>query len=653
MDKLILHKRIENLSSKQRQLLKQQLKQLKQEENISKEKTQLVAYVQGRDYVDTEGLKDYIKERLPDYMIPTHVVEVDEFPRLPNGKIDQKTLSELHDLTGSDNAEYRAATNEIEQQLVTIWENILDFSPIGIHENFFEIGGDSILSIQIVAKAREAGIILSANQLFEHQTIAELALFAQVEVKDTKIEHIIETGEVSLNPIQRWFFEKHQNASQFWNQGVYWTPVKNISSNIAKKATQLLIEKHDALRLSFDKQKDNWIATVNHPNDLSPFETYNVQKESNETITNKILAKEQEKFNLSKPILFKSIYIEKGEQTNNGVIFLAHHLLVDAVSWSIILKDFSEICQALIRNEEVKLLSNSSSFKEWTNSINSFAQNEAVQDLSFWKEQITYPLQLPTDFEIDGIIEEQSIQKITLNFDTITTIQLLKDTSTAYSTTPNDLIIVALLQTLRDWTKKEKLTLGFEKHGREAIQETINVSNTVGWFTSYFPLAFHLGNEGKLEDDIKLTKERLRKIPLGGVSYGALRYLNQEISKNKILDYQPSIVFNYLGNMDLTNNHNGENIEILEKGLRAKNSERHYLLELNSYILNDQLTVVWNYSNNCFLPKTIEEQTTKFEKHLKNIIEHCIQMDNVEYTPSDFPEADLSQDDLDSLMNLF
>ncbi len=182
MQKEELHNRILKLSTLQRQLLKVRLEAI-QASDTQKGKTQLTAYVQAEDFIDEHKLRNHVKEHLPDYMVPSRFVLIEAFPTLPNGKIDRRSLAEIGSDATEESSKVGTPKTELEQKLAAIWEEILGFSPIGIHDNFFEIGGDSILSIQITSKARLEGIQIEAGQLFEHQSIADLASVVQLKVK--------------------------------------------------------------------------------------------------------------------------------------------------------------------------------------------------------------------------------------------------------------------------------------------------------------------------------------------------------------------------------------------------------------------------------------------------------------------------------------
>lgn len=218
MNKENIHNRILNLSDRQRRLLKEKLAAIPQSEK-DEEKGQLTAYVLADDFTSVSELRSHVKERLPEYMVPANFVLIDEFPLLPNGKIDQKALASLKAESEENTSDFEAPKTEIEQKLAAIWESILGFSPIGIHDNFFEVGGDSILSIQITSKARREGIILEPNQIFEFQTISELSAVVQSE-----------TNEES--EIQKDQSENGEEASDFSESGLNQSDLDELLSQL-------------------------------------------------------------------------------------------------------------------------------------------------------------------------------------------------------------------------------------------------------------------------------------------------------------------------------------------------------------------------------------------------------------------------------------
>ncbi len=640
--------RVKNLSSSQRGLL---AKQIGAKGRVKMDSVRsLVAYLTSDKVFETKVLQEALRSRLPEYMIPSKFVLLDKFPRLPNGKIDSKSLSvpieKENRLVESVNT---ISKTETEKQLIEIWEKVLDFAPIRVDDNFFEIGGDSILSIQIVAKARKLGIVLAPNQLFEHQTVSELARFAKTETED--IDEETSVGDVQLLPIQYWFFEEHKNAPHHWNQALTFKPPESFDFEILRKSVGQLASHHNALRLSFVKEGEEWTSAISdreysdscHLTDLTDVSSDEIEK-----VIELRSAEWQASLNLSNSALFQAIFFDCGEKSKNRLLFIAHHLIVDSVSWGILIEDLETIYRQLENDETVSLSSKTKSYKKWGEHLIELAKtDELSSELEFWESQIVGVDSVPTDFERELPYFVESVRIVESIVDKNTTDNLLLRSNKAYGTNTDEILITALMRALEKWKGIKNVCLGLEKHGRETGKSTLDLSNTVGWFTTYFPVRFEIQNSEDLKMSIVSTKETLRQIPNKGLGYGVLRYLRGENQ----LSQQPAVIFNYLGKQESLRS------EVLGKGNWTRNAahspkaERYNLFGINAFIEDGELHTVFDFSDEIYKTETIESLMWLFEKELRRIIEHCGNQESAEYTPSDFAEADLNQDDLDNLIS--
>ena len=713
-----LEDRIKALSPLAKQLLLTKVKETlsaKRVENTNNQRKKIVAYIKPNNNFSLDILKENLKSKLPDYMVPSQFVTVQTMPLLPNGKIDRHQLQKTEiktdtkktvtsantleqklikiweetlgfapinkndnffeiggdsilsiqiiakakkqgiDLKANDLFEHQTIeelalfakapenTSNTAQKLIKIWEETLGFAPINKNDNFFEIGGDSILSIQIIAKAKKEGIILKANDLFEHQTIAELALFSKKESQE-KIAAIV-SGTVPLSPIQHWFFEDHKNAPNYWNQGVQLNNLpKNTEEQIAKVCNHLITQ-HDALRARFIFTNNTWKQEINTPEQICALEYVDfseIAADNHSSEIEKHTQRIQNAFNLSKGSLFKCIYFKN----TNGKDFcrlIAHHLVVDAVSWKIIIDDFITLLEEVSLGNSFVNESKTSSFKEWTNYLNTYTNNINDKELAFWQAQITPVAALPVD-NVINTIEEKDIIQIAVNFKEDITASLISGNKTL-NTKTEELLITAFVDAISNWSNNEKITIGFERHGRETENSNLDVSKTVGWFTSYFPLQFIHQSLNSIDNKIIAVKEKMRSIPNGGIGYGGLRYLKKSLGKIK----NPEIVFNYLGTQIKDNS--TITTTTLTENLRDLKSERYYKLEVNAVIIDNCLEVSFSFSNKIHHTTTIENLVASFKENLARISEYCNNTKENRYTPSDFTETNISQDDLDSLLN--
>lgn len=607
----------------------------------------LVAFIKPNNLVNKDELKKALKKELPHYMIPTNFIVLDNFPLLPNGKIDRKTLNTMElkvDVTDSKNIE--SPKNEIEEKLLTIWEETLNISPISTKDNFFEIGGDSILSIQIISKARKSGLSIAPSQIFEHKTIAELAMFIVPEEKSLTNTQTTLSGKIPLTPIQKWFFETHKNAPNYWNQGF---TINNVSeftnSEHLETLTNNIIKTQDALRLSFYLENNEWVANILKPEHVEAFHVFDISDELPENYNSKIdeiLIKIQNEINLNNGALFKCIYFDTGLISQNIIVIMAHHLVIDFVSWQIILDQYLDGIHS--KKVELNKLYRSSSIQSWGNHLNQLkASKEILKEQEYWKKQITKNNKLPTDFDCNLPVLEKDVDEINIEINSTFSDNNLNKANQTYSTKTDELLLTAFTKVVSNWADQKEISLALERHGRETNNTSIDLSNTVGWFTSFFPQVFNISSDTDIESSIIRTKEQIRTIPNGGIGFGILRYLNLSLED---IDY-PNIVFNFLGKQAANQN----KTEFIKDNMRHPSSERYYFLEVNSLIKNGVLEMSWQYSRQAFRKETILSVISEFEKQLNKIIEHCTLNDTTKYTPSDFQDVDLDQDDLDTLLN--
>jgi len=606
----------------------------------------LVAYITGNLNLDTAALKHCLKGLMPNHMIPSSLVQIEKIPRLPNGKVDKNALAVHKEESSGKFLSTDQPVSEFEKLLTSVWEEVLAISPIGITDNFFEIGGDSILSIQIIAKARKLGIVLKPNQIFESQTIAELTLFAESEALQ-KVEDSIVLGEVPLTPIQHWFFDLHKAAPHYWNQAVELRNIEGASQDILKQYISSIAIQHDALRSSFHQKNGKWINTILDPSKIEAFISVNLVHHSEKywnTIKEETLKSTQETFELSKGSLFKCLFFETGDAQKNTLILVAHHLIIDMVSWEIIVSDLVE--HITVPTTATFKYKKTSSIQKWGNYLHTLSSsNKLNEEQIFWEKQLGNVPKLPQDLKGVLPIREKDIEVVPFQLPKTASQLLMGNANTTYNTKTDELLLVALTESISHWANIQKLPIALERHGRETHDNGIDLSNTVGWFTAFFPILLQTRHTENTGEKIIAVKETIRKIPNGGLGYGLLKYVTRSLPQTDF----PQVVFNFLGKK---NEVQGGHATSIMQGMRHELSERNYFIEINAIINNGVLEMNWSYPNTIYNKSTIQQLITNFEQCLLELLAHCSDLEKGKYTPSDFPEADLNQDDLDNLLNL-
>ena len=602
-------------------------------------------------------LRQFLKDQLPKYMIPNAFVILELLPLTPNGKIDRRALpapeygSELSD-------KYVAPRNFIEETLATIWAQFLGVKKVGIHDNFFELGGDSILSISIIARAKQAGLQLTVKQLFAHQTIAELAAVTEPS-KEIQIEQGLVRGRMPLTSIQQWFFEQNLAQSHHFNQSYLLSVPSNFQWEYLEPIWQELFKHHDALRLKFTQSDDNWQAIYSASTDRISVNFIDLSTLSDNEQKTAIATKVeslQGSLDLSKNLV-QIAFFDLGVNKRARLLIIIHYLVVDGVSWRILLEDLQTAYQQLTQGQKIKLPPKTTSFKDWAQHLIEYAQSDLLKaELAYWlRASHTLISPIPIDYS-GGTNTVKSISTVSVSLNETQTQLLLQDVPKAYQTQINDVLLTALVLVLSKWTNTDSVLFNLEGHGREEIIEDVDLSRTVGWFTTMFPVILKLEtiDQENLGNALKSVKEQLRAIPHKGIGYGLLRYLrrDQEIVTQLAALSQAEISFNYLGQFSQVLNQNSL-IQLASESSGLDHSlegQRPHLLNINAIVTKEQLQIDWKYSTHVHKSTTIEKIAQDFVEVLQEIIAHCTSPDNGGYTPTDFPLLEFSQTELDKLL---
>ncbi|HKU74236.1 MAG TPA: amino acid adenylation domain-containing protein [Pyrinomonadaceae bacterium] len=613
--------------------------------------------LEGRRGVGTDELKRYLKVRLPDYMIPSVFVFLSSLPVTPNGKLDRRALPAPDPARPEADDSYVAPRTSVEEVLASIWAQILGVNRIGIHENFFNLGGDSILSIQVIARANQAGLRLTPTQLFAHQTIAELASVARM-ADASPAEQGLVTGPLPLTPAQHWFFEQDIPERHHWNQALLSESREKLDVALVKVAVQQILAHHDALRLRFKRDETGWSqynASVTEDAPLSCFDFSTLEQSAQRAAIEKTAAELQTSLNLSDGPLVRLALFNLGATQPDRLLIVAHHLVVDGVSWRILLEDFHTVYQQLSRNENVSLPPKTTSFKYWSQQLNQYAQsNELREELPYWLDPSRAVISsVPLDNQ-HGVNTKDSARSVTVALSVAETQALLQKVPKAFSTQINEVLLTAVAQAWTRWTGDRSILIAMEGHGREDILKDVDLSRTVGWFTTLFPVCLHLRNPSDTGDSLKSIKEQLRQVPNRGFGYGVLKYLCRDHKIRESLRSLPAaqISFNYLGQFDQVLPADSPFSPARESsGVGSSlQASRPHILEISGSVSGGRLHLGCIYSENLHQRDTIEHFVESFASALREIVTQSSLPRADGRTPSDFPLARLDQDKFDWLI---
>jgi amino acid adenylation domain-containing protein/non-ribosomal peptide synthase protein (TIGR01720 family) len=618
----------------------------------------LVAYVvpSPDQNLDVGELRKVLKKSLPDYMSPSAFVILDRLPLTANGKLDRRALPQPDQMRTEIEKSFVAPATPVQELLAKIWAQVLGLERVGIHDNFFELGGDSILSIQIMARASQAGLRLTTRQLFQNQTISELAAGAR-RIAAIETEQGLVTGFVPLSPIQHWFFEWDLPELERYSQTVLVETQPDFDSSLLEIVFKELAAHHDALRLRYLRDEAGWHqvnAGLDQVIPFRPFDLSQLSETDQQAKIKEITLDLHASLNLANGPLVQIAYIKQGPVNPGLLLIVIHHLVIDGISWRVLLEDLQTAYEQLRHGEPVKLMRKTTSFKCWAEQLVEHVRSRAPeQELSYWLAESRSKIKgLPVDYSRKENTTA-STESVSISLSEEETRALLQDVPKAYHTQINEVLLTALAQTLAEYSGQHRILVDLHGHGREDVIAGVDLSRTVGWFTTIFPMLLEVDTGSSPGDALPLIKEQLRATPNRGIGYGLLRYMCRDAEfVGKLRDLpQAEVKFNYLGQFDQVFTESSP--LKLARGFRGPEHSvrvmQHYLLDIVGVITESRLRLFWTYDEKIHRRATIERLAECFMESVRSLIAACEQPEAENYTPSDFPLAGLDQQTLNRL----
>ncbi|HCI1839254.1 TPA: non-ribosomal peptide synthase/polyketide synthase [Pseudomonas aeruginosa] len=596
-----------------------------------------------------DALRKALKERLPEYMLPAHLLFLACMPLTPNGKLDRKGLPKPS--ADQQQRDYQAPRSEVERQLATIWAEVLKLEQVGLADNFFEIGGDSIISLQVVSRARQLGIHFTPKMLFEAQTIGALAPLAESGTQVLAIDQGPVTGVTPLLPIQQGFFAEKVAERHWWNQSVLLEAREPLDARLLEQALRGVLAHHDALRLSFTREAAGW--TARHRGvEEGAAALLRVARVADLAALRALADEVQRSLDLADGPLLRAL-LATFDDGSQRLLLVIHHLVVDGVSWRILFEDLQTAYRQLLAGQTVELPAKTSAFRDWAERLQAFAGDGGLDgELAYWQGQLQGASSDLPCLDPQGDQSNRHARSVSCGLDAEATRQLLQEAPAAYRTQVNDLLLTALARVVCRWTGQVDALIQLEGHGREELFAEIDLTRTVGWFTSLFPL--RLTPAEGIAASIKGIKEQLRAVPNKGIGFGALRYLGSAASQAALAGLpMPRITFNYLGQFDGSFTMD-EGALFVPAGERAGDDQSPDAplanwLALNGRIYGGELRIDWSFSGERFETISIQRLADAYRDELLALIAHCRVAEGQGLTPSDFPLARLDQARLDQL----
>ncbi|MFE3143890.1 amino acid adenylation domain-containing protein [Streptomyces scopuliridis] len=611
----------------------------------------LVAYVVGDAGVDL--LREQVGAALPEYMVPAAFVALDRLPVTANGKLDRRALpAPDYGSVATD----RGPGTAREEVLCAVFADVLGLPRVGVDDSFFDLGGDSIVSIQLVSRARKAGLVFTPRDVFQCRTVAALAAMAG-QVQETAVEPPdYGIGAVPLTPIVHWLRERGGPFEGFHQSMVVRTPAGLTFERLAAGLGTLL-DHHDALRLRLRRTGGDWqLETM--PRGAVDAAAVVTRVETADGLKHEPLSPETGE-------MVRAVWFDAGPGEPGRLLLVLHHLVVDGVSWRILLPDLA----AAVAGRELEPVG--TSLRRWAERLTELAQDPArLEELPLWTGILERPDPLLSVRPLDATRDTVgSVRHLTLTLTPDRTRPLLTTVPAAFHGGVNDVLLTALALAVADWRRRKNrgdatsLLVDLEGHGREDIADGADLSRTVGWFTSLYPVRLDPGTPdwgevwaggpgvGRV---LKLVKEQLRAVPDNGIGYGLLRHLNPDTAPALAALPAPQIGFNYLGRLETGTEANWA-VATEADGIGGGADDAMpvpHAVEINALTQDGpegaRLGATWTWPAELFSEDDIRDLAETWFRALDALVTHAERPGAGGHTPSDLTLVSLTQDEIDA-----
>ncbi|WP_074048736.1 non-ribosomal peptide synthetase [Paenibacillus ihumii] len=612
----------------------------------------LCAYLLTDSEADLSQWRRQLAQKLPGYMIPHHFVRLEQFPLTPNGKIDYKALPEpeLHpaDMEG------KPPGNEMEALLVQVWKEVLGLAAVGVDDNFFERGGDSIKAVQIAARLHQQRLKLEVKHLFQYPTIEELSGYVKPLTAAASQEAV--EGDVRFTPIQAWFMGQDFAEKQHWNQAFMLYREAGFEVKLVEASFRAILTHHDALRMVYLEEAGG-IRQYNRGPDAEAVEL-TVQEWTGEAgagLAAEVNRLQQELKLQTGPLVQLGLFhLPEGDH----LLIVAHQLVIDGISWRILLEDFETGYRQASEGRDIRLPEKSHSFQAWAEELERYANSKALlREKAYWSRTAleTVPV-LPQDGQA-AVRRWGNAETVSAELDEQQTKQLLQEVHTAFKTEMNDVLLAALSLAIGEWSGHGRVPVQLEGHGREEILEGINISRTIGWFTTEYPVVLEVEQQQGLSYHLKQTKETLRRVPSKGIGYGVLKYMTSAEHKEDLqFGAEPAISFNYLGQFDTSGSDGaGALFELspLPTGQSiSPSAPRSQALDITGAVTGGRLRIDLTYDREEYERQTMEQLAARYKEALLELIAHCLSRESTDVTPSDLGDQEMTMEELEDITAL-
>ncbi|NMN98108.1 non-ribosomal peptide synthetase [Antrihabitans stalactiti] len=642
-------------------------------------KTSLVAYAVAaeNESPDSAELTEWLRDRLPSYMIPASIMIIEAIPLTPIGKLDRSALPEP---VFAVESEYRSPRTPLETALAALFAEVLGRERVGIDDSFFALGGDSIMAIQLMSRAKAQGLRFSALQIFEHRTVAELAT-----VTDTAVVVSLEelegggVGSMPMTPVVRFMVDEGGGFDRFVQSVTLALPVGISRPDLVATLT-VVIDHHDMLRSSLRLEDGQWQLAAGPAGSVVVDDVVHrvefdakIGAQELHDLAEAELDSVMDRLSPANGNVLQCVWLDPATPDRGGILVVAaHHLAVDGVTWRILVPDLLSAWGQLSSGATPVLPEPTTSMRRWAHALADEAHKpDRVAELSLWRSIIDGPDPLVGGRDLDPAVDLAStVQTVTVEVSAEITDALLTRLPAAFHGGVNDGLLTALTLALLTWRGRRGVTeasalIRLEGHGREdAVLPGADTSRTAGWFTTLFPIRLDLrdidtdeawSGGSAMNNAIKAVKEQLRAVPDKGIGYGLLRCLNEETAPQLPHRLPGQISFNYLGRVGAAEMPEGlaglgwlPTDELGDLALRMNHDmPAAAVIDVNAMVKGDRLSAHFSYPETLLDRGDVDEFADLWLAALAQVARHAQSSTAGGHTPSDFTLVDVAQRDIE------
>ncbi|WP_327168412.1 non-ribosomal peptide synthetase [Streptomyces subrutilus] len=619
---------------------------------------------------DTGALRTELAGRLPEALVPTVLVTLDALPLTAHGKVDRKALP-APDPVGPQGS-VRAPRTPAEAVVCAVLAEVLGLPDVAVDDSFFALGGDSISSIQVVSRARRAGLVITARDVFKHRTPAAIAAAARPVPSAAAAVADDGTGEIEPTPIfdrLREQLSELPDATREFAQYVVVNAPAGLTPGVLEPALQAVLDRHDALRLKLTSPVPGlWAQEVLAPGSVTAADTVTrvtvPAGADGAAVLAEHTAAARARLRPETGLVVQAVLLEEAPGAGGRLLLVVHHLAVDGVSWRILLPDLEAAWRAVTEGRAPALDPVPTSLRTWAKALSAEARTaRRAAELPLWNAQGAGSAEILADRPLDPAADTWATAgRLRLELPAKLTADLLTRVPAALHAEVNEVLLtgLALAVTGRTGARGTRTVVELEGHGREQIGDGLDVSRTVGWFTSAFPVGLDVGALDRAEvaaggpavaTALKRVKAALRALPDHGIGYGLLRHVNPQTALVLARAAVPQIGFNYLGRFAA-----GEGAWAIETGGAGLTASPATPLRqpLDLVALTEDrpggpvLVAEWTWPADALAESAVREIAEEWFAALRALAAHAAAPGSGGRIAAEFPLVDVTQSEIDA-----